>query len=101
MSHGKVFDKYFLGYPYLTTEGAIMLWHSDDEGKTWSQPVEIDDAPALPRREYPLVFAPALAVNDRFVFTLSGMHELSPSDVEGLAIPYISLRYKAYASATR
>lgn len=44
-------------------QAAILLAYSDDEGRTWSQPVQVDDAPAFPARSYPEVFAPALTVN--------------------------------------
>lgn len=65
------FNKRVFGFSYPAPEAAIMLASSDDEGKTWSQPVEVDDAPAWPQRQYPVVFAPALAVNDRGVVAVT------------------------------
>lgn len=52
-------------------EGAIMIAHSDDGGKMWSTPVEVDDAPAWPERRYPEVFAPAIAVNNEGVVAVT------------------------------
>lgn len=65
------FNKLAFGAPYPAPEGAIMLASSDNEGKTWSQPVEVDDAPSWPQRQYPVVFAPAVAVNNQGIVAVS------------------------------
>jgi hypothetical protein len=65
------FAKSVFGAPSPAPEGAIMLSSSDDEGKTWSQPVEVDDAPAWPERQYPVVFSPAVAVNSQGIVAVT------------------------------
>lgn len=64
---------------YPAPQAAIMVAYSDDEGKTWSNPVEADDAPPWPVRQYPVVFAPSIAVNGR------GLVAVTWYDARGLA----------------
>ena len=64
-------------------QGALLVAHSDDEGKTWSAPVEADDAPTWPTRKYPEVFAPEIAVNKDGIVAVTWFDARNVSDGTG------------------
>jgi hypothetical protein len=65
------FSKRAYGMPYQALDAAIMLSYSDDEGKTWSTPAQVDDAPSLPTRQFPIVISPCVAVNDKGILAVT------------------------------
>jgi hypothetical protein len=77
---------YFFGLAYPASQAAIMLSYSDDEGKTWSAPTEVDDAPSWPSRRYPGVFGPAIAVNDKGIVAVTWYDARGIADGTGGAV---------------
>ena len=81
------FNKRILGKAtYPAPQAAIMLASSDDEGKTWTDPIEVDDAPAWPARQYPEVFAPTLAVNNKGIVAVTWYDARDVADGMGGAL---------------
>ncbi|MGH7736386.1 MAG: sialidase family protein [Candidatus Tyrphobacter sp.] len=77
------FSKRAYGSAFQSLQAAIMISYSDDEGKNWSTPTEVDDAPSEPSRQYPIVFAPCLAVNDKGIVAVTWFDGRSESDGAG------------------
>ena len=64
-------------------QSSIMFASSDDEGKTWSAPFQVDDAPVDLTRKYPIVFSPQVAVNKRGVVAVTWFDARSMGDGMG------------------
>jgi hypothetical protein len=77
------FSKREYGMPYLAPDAAIMLSYSDNEGKTWSTPIQVDDAPSSPSRQFPMVFSPCVAVNGKGIVAVTWFDGRGLSDGAG------------------
>lgn len=80
------FSKPAYGTTYLAPDAAVMLAYSDDEGKTWSKPIQVDDAPSEPSRQDPIVFSPCVAVNDKGIVAVTWFDGRDLTDGAGGAL---------------
>jgi hypothetical protein len=60
-----------------------MLATSDDEGKTWTSPFEVDDVLKDPLRKYPEVWSSEIAVNNKGIVAVTWFDDSNGKDGEG------------------